>query len=137
MAFGGTKSFDVIIEARRGRRIFLPSNDRRLADAEVPRRRAGSAQAFYRFPHERCFDMMDKARAIAVGMPENDVFELMQVITLFQWLPSGLVLNETWFRRALNASGRCRLSMPPLVSPFAGAFSARLFGAVGTALACR
>lgn len=47
---------------------------------------------------------MDKARAIAVGMPENDVFELMQVITLFQWLLSGLVLNVTWFRRALDAS---------------------------------
>jgi hypothetical protein len=46
--------------------------------------------------------MVDKARAIAVGMPENEVFELMQVITLFQWLLSGLVLNVTWFKHALK-----------------------------------
>lgn len=49
---------------------------------------------------------VDKARAIAVGMPENEVFKLMQVITLFQWLLSGLVLNVTWFKLALLAGHR-------------------------------
>ncbi len=48
--------------------------------------------------------MLDKARAIAVGLQENEVSELMQVITLFQWLLSGLVLNVTWFKRAIEES---------------------------------
>lgn len=44
---------------------------------------------------------VDKTRAITVGMPEDDVFELMRVITLFQWLLSGLIINVTWFKRSL------------------------------------
>lgn len=49
---------------------------------------------------------LDKARAIALGMPEDDVFELMRVITLFQWLLSGLILNVTWFKRAAAERAR-------------------------------
>jgi hypothetical protein len=49
---------------------------------------------------------IDKARAIALGMSEDDVFELMRVITLFQWLLSGLILNVTWFKRALAEPAR-------------------------------
>jgi hypothetical protein len=49
---------------------------------------------------------VDKARAIAVGMSEDDVFELMRVITLFQWLLSGLIINVTWFKRALTEPAR-------------------------------
>jgi hypothetical protein len=49
---------------------------------------------------------VDKARAITVGMPEDDVFELMRVITLFQWLLSGLIINVTWFKRALAEPAR-------------------------------
>jgi hypothetical protein len=49
---------------------------------------------------------VDKARAIALGMAEDDVFELMRVITLFQWLLSGLILNVTWFKRALAEPAR-------------------------------
>lgn len=46
--------------------------------------------------------MLDQARAIAVGMTEDQVAELQQVITLFQWLISGLVLNVTWFKQAMQ-----------------------------------
>jgi hypothetical protein len=50
--------------------------------------------------------LVDKARAVAVGLTEDEVFELMRVITLFQWLLSGLILNVTWFKRALAEPAR-------------------------------
>lgn len=46
--------------------------------------------------------LLDKARAIAIGLPEDEVFELMRVIALFQWLLSGLILNVTWFKQAVS-----------------------------------
>lgn len=42
-----------------------------------------------------------KARAIEVGLSDADACELMQVISLFQWLLPGLILNVTWFKQAL------------------------------------
>lgn len=50
--------------------------------------------------------MADKARAIALGLSEDAVFELARVITLFQWLLSGLIINVTWFKQALADPGR-------------------------------
>lgn len=60
--------------------------------------------------HEQALDAVEdlpyafyvsKARAIAVGLSEEEACELMQVITLFQWLLSGLILNVTWFKQAV------------------------------------
>lgn len=42
-----------------------------------------------------------KVRAIEVGLSDADACELMQVISLFQWLLPGLILNVTWFKQAL------------------------------------
>lgn len=38
----------------------------------------------------------------ALGMPEAEIDELFQVVRLFQWLLSGLILNVTHFRIGLN-----------------------------------
>jgi hypothetical protein len=50
--------------------------------------------------------LVDKERAIAVGLTEEEVVELMRVITLFQWLLSGLIINVTWFKHALTDSAK-------------------------------
>lgn len=49
-------------------------------------------------PYAYC---VDAARAITVGLTEEDVSELKQVIALFQWLLSGLILNVTHFKLAM------------------------------------
>lgn len=46
--------------------------------------------------------LVDRARAIAVGLSEEQADELMQVISLFQWLLSGLILNVTHFKLAMR-----------------------------------
>ena len=45
---------------------------------------------------------LDQDAARALGMPDAQVRELIDVISLFQWLLSGLVVNVTWFRAALR-----------------------------------
>lgn len=50
-------------------------------------------------PHEY---FVDRTRAIAIGLSEEQVEELMQVISLFQWLLSGLILNVTHFKLAMT-----------------------------------
>lgn len=42
--------------------------------------------------------------ALAVGLSDGEAQELMRVISLFQWLLSGLMVNVTWFRQALEPS---------------------------------
>lgn len=51
-------------------------------------------------PHEY---FVDQARALEVGLSRDQAEELMRVISLFQWLLSGLILNVTHFKRALAA----------------------------------
>lgn len=50
--------------------------------------------------------LVDRAEAIAVGLTDEQVDELMKVIGLFQWLLSGLILNVTYFKLAATDRGR-------------------------------
>ena len=45
---------------------------------------------------------LDRHAALALGMMAAEVDELVEVISLFQWLLSGLVVNVTWLRAALR-----------------------------------
>lgn len=45
---------------------------------------------------------LDRSATLALGMTPAEVDELVEVISLFQWLLSGLVVNVTWFRAALR-----------------------------------
>ncbi|GHA88087.1 halocarboxylic acid dehydrogenase DehI family protein [Modicisalibacter luteus] len=45
---------------------------------------------------------LDRTRAIQAGLSEEQTDELMQVISLFQWLLSGLILNVTHFKLAMR-----------------------------------
>jgi len=44
---------------------------------------------------------VDEARAVEVGLTQDQADELMRVISLFQWLLSGLIVNVTHFKHAL------------------------------------
>lgn len=46
--------------------------------------------------------LVDRARAIAEGLTDEQADELMKVISLFQWLLSGLILNVTYFKLAMT-----------------------------------
>lgn len=46
--------------------------------------------------------LVDRAKAITVGLTEEQTSELMRVISLFQWLLSGLILNVTYFKLAMT-----------------------------------
>lgn len=45
--------------------------------------------------------LLDEERGMAVGLGEVEVRELMQVISLFQWLLSGLTLNVTRLKQTM------------------------------------
>lgn len=49
--------------------------------------------------------LLDQARALRLGLTGEQVHELRAVISLFQWLLSGLVINVTFFKRALIGKG--------------------------------
>ncbi len=44
---------------------------------------------------------MSKADALQVGLTDTEIDELIHVISLFQWLLSGLILNVTHFKLAM------------------------------------
>lgn len=46
--------------------------------------------------------LVDRAQAIAEGLTDEQADELMKVISLFQWLLSGLILNVTYFKLAMT-----------------------------------
>lgn len=48
---------------------------------------------------------MGRQQALQAGLSPDQVDELVQVIRLFQWLLSGLVLNVTYFKQALGEAG--------------------------------
>ena len=47
---------------------------------------------------------MSKADALQAGLADTEIDELIRVISLFQWLLSGLILNVTHFKLAMNKS---------------------------------
>lgn len=49
---------------------------------------------------------VDQVRALAVGLTDEQVDELKRVISLFQWLLSGLIINVTYFKLAMTPNGR-------------------------------
>lgn len=47
---------------------------------------------------------MSKVDALQAGLTDTEIDELIRVISLFQWLLSGLILNVTHFKIAMNKS---------------------------------
>lgn len=47
---------------------------------------------------------MSRADALRAGLNEAEIEELIRTISLFQWLLSGLILNVTHFKLAMNSS---------------------------------
>jgi hypothetical protein len=56
-------------------------------------------------PHEY---FMDQAAALQAGLSQEESQELMQVISLFQWLLSGLILNVTHFKLAMTLQSQAQ-----------------------------
>lgn len=55
-------------------------------------------------PHEY---FMDQAAALEAGLSDQDASELVDVISLFQWLLSGLIINVTHFKLSVTVNTGC------------------------------